>query len=152
MNFSAYDVVKRTRRKRGAHNRLLSLIERARAPGSGYCFHCRRPWRVGSVGVEEHLTPHRSGGGGCFPLCQGCWEELGSAAARLPYYRALWEIWQATGGTEETWEELQAAVYLEAGEPLYDDDPYAEPEPETAPLGPRSRPSGLAGARASSRG
>jgi len=47
-----------------------------------------------------------------FPLCEGCWLDLGTAEARLPYYRALWVEWQ---GHEHgpAWSVVEAAVFDE---------------------------------------
>ena len=63
----------------------------------------------------------------CFPLCAACWTRLETPAARLPYYRALWQQWveaeeayrlahpgrpAAINGQpyEALWEQIQAAV------------------------------------------
>ena len=138
---STYDTLaKSAPRKRGLHIQLLGLIERALSPGLGYCFRCRRPWSTRLFGVEYHETMYASDRG-CFPLCQGCWEELGSAEARLPYYRLLWELWESQGSDERDWDQLRAGVYAEAGESDGGDGVAS---------GPRSRPSGLTGTAATS--
>jgi len=84
---------------------------------TGNCLRCLRPWKQtktkdlgfwsgvhhsrhlnkqvwwGHLGVEPHSTRYRQRSG-CFPLCQTCWEELGTAEARVPFYRDLFERWE----------------------------------------------------------
>jgi hypothetical protein len=51
---------------------------------------------------------------GCFPLCETCWQELGTPEARLPFYRKLWNEWVDEHGMDPAvWERIKAAV--EAG-------------------------------------
>lgn len=38
---------------------------------------------------------HRDTGRYCEPLCEQCWDDLGTAEARLPYYFKLWERWNS---------------------------------------------------------
>ena len=96
--------------------RLRAWVERLLSPGYGCCYRCRRPWTF----VPHHDTQYTLSNG-CFPLCEACWQELGSAAARMPYYRALWEHWLATSPDPEwrretaaKWPEIANAVQLEA--------------------------------------
>jgi len=39
-------------------------------------------------------------GSGCFPLCEECWQALGTPAVREPYYMALVDWWEAEGGRD----------------------------------------------------
>lgn len=48
---------------------------------------CGRPWNR----VEWHTTPYGDGGG-CFPLCEGCWASL-VPVERVPYYDGLVDEW-----------------------------------------------------------
>lgn len=59
-----------------------------------------------------------AGGMACFPLCESCWQELGTPEARLPYYRALvdsWKQWDGQTGekAEDRWPAIKAAVLSE---------------------------------------
>lgn len=40
----------------------------------------------------EHTTPFGDGHG-CFPLCESCWQDLGTPEARLPFYEKLFSEW-----------------------------------------------------------
>jgi hypothetical protein len=57
------------------------------APGYSECGRCRTAWAF----VDGHLTQY-SDGSGCFPLCEGCWEDL-TPEERLPFYRTLHQQW-----------------------------------------------------------
>lgn len=90
---------------------ILVELERFLIP-LGTCYRCRRPWKSharkkiapnhyrqlsrmrfwGLLGVEPHLTRYK-GDASCFPLCEDCWRELGTAEARIPYYRLLAYSW-----------------------------------------------------------
>lgn len=59
------------------------------APGFGRCMRCVTPWRF----VRGHTTEYGDHGSGMFPLCEDCWQELGTPEARLPFYRVVWEQW-----------------------------------------------------------
>ncbi len=62
--------------------------------------------------LAEYLSkpqPTRS----CFPLCEGCWLALKTPAARLPYYRALFNQWKKDDPkwrTEEQWKDIESSV------------------------------------------
>lgn len=75
--------------------------------GYGGCLRCYTPWNK----TKEHTTRYHSCKdayhvyneykdespcGGCFPLCQTCWESL-TINQRLPYYEALVTLWSADG-------------------------------------------------------
>ena len=71
--------------------------------------------------MERHSTMY-SDGSGCFPLCESCWQELGTPEARMPYYRELWESWLDStpldskhNGTPmpELWRQIESAVLKE---------------------------------------
>jgi hypothetical protein len=67
--------------------------------------------------ASGHSTQY-SYGSGCFPLCEECWEELGTPQARMPFYRDLWESWQQYGPLngvpmETIWEQMKIAVMNE---------------------------------------
>lgn len=48
---------------------------------------------------------------GCFPLCEQCWQELKTPAARLPYYRKLIdERIKEDPAEEKTWPRMKASV------------------------------------------
>jgi hypothetical protein len=98
------------------------------APGFSRCKRCRTPWKF----VVEHATPYWSSPDtlavqvtpletvtvpveqrSCFPLCEKCWQDLGTPAARLPFYRQLWLDWQTMDTDLEawrTWDAIAAAV------------------------------------------
>jgi hypothetical protein len=40
----------------------------------------------------DHMTPYGNGQG-CFPLCEFCWQDLGTPSARLPFYEQLIKAW-----------------------------------------------------------
>ena len=60
---------------------LRAAFERLLAPGYGWCYRCKRPWKY----AEPHTTWY-SESAGCFPLCETCWTRLGAPEARRPYY------------------------------------------------------------------
>lgn len=91
------------------------------SPGYGWCYCCERPWNR----VKYHITDYTPSSG-CFPLCEGCWEALGTPEARMPYYRKLYEKWLAGAGDVsppkreeylrdlmEKWPLIEAAVLAE---------------------------------------
>lgn len=77
----------------------------------GRCLRCDTPWAL----VEHHST-YYSESGGCFPLCERCWDDLGTAEERLPFYRILWHQWMSYGRPDHngmSWDDLWAG--MEAG-------------------------------------
>lgn len=50
----------------------------------GRCYHCKISWKYGKRHVTMY-TDHE----GCFPLCEGCWQRLGTGQKRLKYYKKL---------------------------------------------------------------
>jgi hypothetical protein len=88
---------------------LKARIARAAAPGFSYCLRCGMPWNR----VKNHTTwyagsPDRPASSGCFPLCEDCWLLLGSPEARIEYYGALIDEWEALGAPVEP--EVRAAI------------------------------------------
>ena len=90
-------------------------------PGYGSCHRCLMSWAL----VDGHDTfyttskTHYDDGTnavtsrmGCFPLCERCWKELKTPAARMPYYRELYEEWESLGVVRD-WELIQKAVMEE---------------------------------------
>lgn len=84
---------------------IRAAIEMTLSPGSGHCRRCRRPWRHGRIGVVAHITTW-SVGRGSFALCEPCWHDLKTPAARLPFY-------ERAHGASDNWPQLRAAI--EAG-------------------------------------
>lgn len=65
--------------------------ERFLHPSYGWCGRCGRPWAK----VEPHTTYFGAYGlRGCFPLCEGCWSDLGHPEARILFYAALTDPWR----------------------------------------------------------
>ena len=60
------------------------------------------------------MTGHNTSytrGRGCFPLCEKCWRDLKTPAARMPYYRQLWSEWlQQTYEPPWVWCAIESAV------------------------------------------
>jgi hypothetical protein len=94
--------------------RIRAALERLVAPGYSTCDRCRRPQRF-APRHDTMLGPWPESRGAS-PLCEQCWEDLGTAERRQPYYRALWERWKAHGTHVATWEEIRNAVMDEAQE------------------------------------
>lgn len=85
--------------------RFIARLLNPFSPGYSGCGRCHRNWRI----CISHGTKI-SGEEGVFPLCRDCWKEL-SIEERLPYYRALWNQWQAWGdSSDEEWERIEEAV------------------------------------------
>lgn len=87
-------------------NARLGPASRLLAPGYSWCGRCRTSWRF-VEGHSTNYTEHR----GCFPLCEACWSEL-TPEQRLPFYRDLWQSWQADGSDKEpdVWNQIESAV------------------------------------------
>lgn len=94
--------------------KLRAFVERLLAPGYSTCGRCRRPWKF----VEPHHTTYEVGEGyerACFPLCEACWQMLGTADARAPYYAQMFAAWRSEwNAPRETWEAIRAAVIAES--------------------------------------
>jgi hypothetical protein len=84
-------------------NRLA--IEKLLAPGYSCCNRCERPWKF----VEGHATSFNEYHV-MFPLCEKCWQELGTPEARLPYYRQLWYEWEMRHPGYVNWDEIERSV------------------------------------------
>lgn len=94
----------------------LAQFWRRQHPGYSYCGRCGMPWRV----VIQHATeyayevPEGIEVRGIFPLCQGCWDILGSYESRLPYYISLWEWWARAQEPISSDEKIDIALALKA--------------------------------------
>lgn len=93
----------------------IGPISRRIAPTYGACHRCQTAWCF----VESHGTMY-SAVEGCSALCEECWSELKTPEARLPYYRHLWERWNADrlpddtdAGLAHLWESIETAVRRE---------------------------------------
>ena len=88
------------------HDTLKSRAGRAVSPGWGYCLRCGLPWRF----VEGHTTWYTETSG-CFPLCAGCWQMLGSPEARIEYYAEMIRGWEKQHPvSDDTRRAIQRAV------------------------------------------
>lgn len=66
--------------------------QRARAAsltGYGWCGRCGRSWGT----ADGHPTEYRTGRS-MFPLCEPCWQKLGTPERRFPYYKRLADHWR----------------------------------------------------------
>lgn len=63
--------------------RVLAYGQQHAFIGYSECSRCGLPWAV----VTER-TVEIEDKGGCFAICRSCWNELGTADARIPYYIA----------------------------------------------------------------
>lgn len=87
------------------HDSLRAKLSRWVSPSAGYCLRCGMTWRH----AREHATPY-SVSSSCFPLCQPCWQQL-TPVGRLPYYRALVDVWEAGGAPRvDDWRRIAGAV------------------------------------------
>jgi hypothetical protein len=124
---------------------IWSIPARFVTPSSGACERCNMPWSVveghctpygdtvvatdkdkdGKFEAKLHgsnITTTGDGilgiqvSGGCFPLCQSCWQEL-TPKYRVKYYRALWDSWHSEHDRlklpqrdESEWESMKKSV------------------------------------------
>jgi hypothetical protein len=58
----------------------MAQAVREQSPGFSHCLRCQMPWNV----VDGH-TLMVTESTGMFPLCEQCWDELGTSEARLPF-------------------------------------------------------------------
>jgi hypothetical protein len=98
----------------GVSNALVRRLQAARAsqarhPGSGACLRCGMSWAE----CTHHITYFAVAGRhtGMFPLCEDCWQELGTPASRLPYYDQLRHEWIRQGAADS---EAPAEIVREA--------------------------------------
>jgi len=91
--------------------KTIGIISRLYYPTFGTCGHCGRAWAV----AKRHLT-RCNDQGGCFTLCQMCWEDL-TIEQRLPHYLSLYLQWRSEGFAtkngvpwEQVWKEMESAV------------------------------------------
>lgn len=78
-------------------------------PSFGSCGRCKTTWNI----IDHHCTNYTERDG-CFPLCEYCWQSL-TPETRLPYYRALFERWEADFAEAEIdmdskWSDIKSAV------------------------------------------
>lgn len=72
---------------------------KGRAKGYGGCYHCGDTWDWKDS--HETLIEGDTAFGGisaCFPLCEECWQKLGTPEARWPFYEKLIDDWGAGYG------------------------------------------------------
>lgn len=69
---------------KGNHNWRIGRISHLVSPGCSWCGRCKTTWNF----VAPHFTYYTQGAA-CFALCEKCWVELATPAARVPYYVAL---------------------------------------------------------------
>lgn len=96
----------------------LGAWSQALAPGFGFCYKCRTPWKF----VKPHYTTYEElhpttklpdqtmfllTGRSCFPLCEKCWEET-PVEERLPYYAEMFTTWKEADS--DVWEKIAVAV------------------------------------------
>lgn len=70
------------------------------------CLRCATSYRY----TRPHGTPCviQGDAGMVFPVCQPCWEELGTPAGRIVYYEELFREWDADPDVRRTAEDLYA--------------------------------------------
>jgi hypothetical protein len=71
-----------------ARHQVAAFLQNTYASSSA-CGRCQFPWPV----VRGHSTAYDPSSG-CFPLCEGCWQELQTPENRMPYYMALVDWWE----------------------------------------------------------
>lgn len=71
------------------HDTMDAKLTRIAHPHLSWCLRCGFVWSR----VIEHSTWYTEHAA-CFPLCEGCWEKLGSPEARIEYYGALLKTWE----------------------------------------------------------
>jgi hypothetical protein len=87
----------------------------------GYCLRCAVPWGGWGKGERHETWFGKKLIGtkavfGIFPLCEPCWQELGTPKRRLPFYRRLQRKWVKVGAASDLtqWSAIERAVYEEA--------------------------------------
>jgi hydrogenase maturation factor HypF (carbamoyltransferase family) len=87
--------------------RILGFFSKIFSPGYSSCMRCGITWKF----TKEHSTSYNEHSG-CFPLCEHCWQELGTPENRLIYYQQLWAEWSLYAPMpEEKWDAIEKAVY-----------------------------------------
>ena len=89
---------------------LLNPVVKLVYPHTSDCLRCQLSWRL----TKEHIT-HYPPSTGCLPLCEHCWQELGTPEQRLPYYLRLFDSWGPEDRTKwehnhTEWEHIRRAV------------------------------------------
>lgn len=88
------------------HDSLVAKLCRLGSPGYSHCLRCGMPWNT----VEHHSTWYAKSSA-CFPLCESCWQLLGSPEARVEYYKTLIDYWaRDLPVSEQTARDIQKAV------------------------------------------
>lgn len=85
---------------RYATRRIRSVVDRAQHPDFGDCYRCHLTWATAKSHTTDYIDSNveaRIVGAGCFPLCEDCWQELGTPEARMPFYEALMVTWDRSG-------------------------------------------------------
>lgn len=84
-----------------------------RAKGYSGCLRCGDTWDW----KQEHVTEYSAvswATEGCFPLCQECWEALGTPEARWPFYDRLIDTWECNNGRADLYlAALTGATYCD---------------------------------------
>lgn len=75
---------------------MKSAALRRLYPNQSTCGRCQTPWAA----CESHCTKY-SDRTGCFPLCENCWQELGTPQRRMPFYIEMIEWWRTMGPFSE---------------------------------------------------
>lgn len=78
-------------------------------PNHSACGRCQTPWPA----CQSHSTMWDARNA-IFPLCEDCWQELGTPAARIPYYEALLAVWNDQGPSDRA-RDLAIIKAVEAG-------------------------------------
>jgi hypothetical protein len=94
--------------RRGLVFQLINGLMKTLYPTRTTCLCCGSSWKL----VRKHSTMYNKTDG-CFPLCKVCWRKLETPTRRLPYYRQLFNIWNANSNvahTEAEWQQIEAAV------------------------------------------
>lgn len=77
--------------------------------GFGSCMRCHASWWKAKYHSTIFVTATLdTPGQGCLPLCEDCWQELGTPEKRLPYYRKLILKWDDRG--RKVWPLVEQAV------------------------------------------
>lgn len=88
-------------------NIRIGRISKALTPSYSWCKRCQTTWPF----VDYHITQDEPyTGSGCFPLCEKCWQQLGTPEERWPYYVQLLAEWN-NDNAEERREAIRRAVF-----------------------------------------
>lgn len=87
----------------------------------GYCLRCAKPWG-GAGSAQPHQTwfgkklVGTQGTFGIFPLCEACWQLLGTVERRIPFYKRLHRMWMRAGAAADMtqWSAIESALRKES--------------------------------------